>query len=307
MTVQRRSYTSGHFELEIDGHKSTAYLKMVEGGNPKASPIKEVVGTHNQRIKSISTVEVEPFTIDMGISGAKDVLKWIKDSWKKTYTRRNGVITHANFNLDRTYEHEFYEALITETTFPMLDGAGKDTAYMKIKMQPERVVERKVPAGSKVSPVGGIKQKLWTNNAFRFSIDGLQGLEFTNKIEAFTIKQNVKKHFTGEDRYPTIEPVALEFPNIVGTIALEYADDLLKWKDDYIVKGKSEDRAQRTGVLEFLGPDKKKTIFAINLFEVGINSMGVMHSEANQDTIKRVKFDLFVGRMEMDGASVGMD
>ena len=307
MTVQRRSYTSGHFELEIDGHKSTAYLKMVEGGNPKAAAVKEVVGTHNQHIKSISVLEVEPFSIDMGISGAKDVLKWIKDSWKKTYTRRNGVITHANFNLERTYEHEFFDALITETTFPQLDGAGKDTAYMKIKMQPERVNERKIPAGSKVQPVGGVKQKLWTNNAFRFSIDGLQGMEFTNKIEAFTIKQQVKKHFTGEARFPTIEPVSLEFPNIMGTIALEYADDLLKWKRDYLDKGMNEEKAQRTGVLEFLGPDKKKTIFAINLFEVGIHQMQVVHSEANSDTIKRVKFDLFVGRMEMDGAAVGMD
>lgn len=307
MTVQRRSYSSGHFELEIDGHKSTAYLKMVEGGFTIANPLTEVVGTHNQHIKSVSTMDVEPFTLDLGISGAKDIIKWIKDSWNKRYSRRNGVITHANFNLDRTYEHEFFDALITETTFPVLDGAGKETAYLKVKLQPERILDRKIPSGSKVSPVGGVKQKLWTNNAFRLSIDGLQGMEWANKIESFTIKQTVKKFYTGDARFPQLEPTKLEFPNLVGTIALEYADDLLKWKRDYIDKGLSEAKAQKSGVLEFLGPDKKKTIFAVNMFEIGIHKLQVMHSEANQDTIKRVKFDLFVGRMEMDSSAVGMD
>ena len=307
MTVQRRSYTAGHFELEIDGHKSTAYLKMVEGGFVSANPMNEPIGTHNQRIKSISTMDIEPFTLDMGISGSKDVLKWIRDSWNKKYTRRNGVITHANFDLERVYEHEFFEALITEVGFPTLDGAGKNPAYVKLKLQPERVLERKIPPGAKVNPQGGVKQKLWTNNAFRLTIDGLQGMEFTNKIEAFTVKQGVKKFYMGEARFPQLEPTKLEFPNISGTIALEYAGDLLKWKQDYIDKGLTETAAQKSGMLEFLGPDKKKTLFSINLYEVGIAKLQVMHSEANEDTIKRVKFDLFVGRMEMDGSGPGLD
>jgi hypothetical protein len=307
MTVQKKSFTSGHFELEIDGHKSTAYLKSVDGGHVVANAIDEPIGTHNQRIKSISTLEVDPFTLDFGISGAKDILKWIRSSWDKKYTRRNGVITHANFDLQRTYEHEFFDALITETTFPALDGAAKDTAYLKVKIQPERVVERKIPPGAKVSPQGGIKQKLWTANSFRLTIDGLNGFEYTNKIEAFTIKQGVKKSFVGESRFPQIEPTKIEFPHIVGTIGLDYADDLLKWRDDYHRDGGAEVPNQRSGELEFLGPDKKQVIFSINLFEVGIHKVALQQSQANQDSIKRVKYELYVGRMEMDGPAFGMD
>lgn len=307
MTVNRRSYTAGHFELEIDGHKSTAYLKMVEGGFASAASLNEAVGTHNQRIKSVSVMDIEPFTLDLGISGSKDILKWVRDSWDKKYTRRNGVITHANFDLERVYQHEFFEALITEVGFPQLDGAGKNPAYIKVKLQPERVMERKVEPGAKLSPQGGAKQKLWVNNAFRLTIDGVPGLEFTNRIEAFTVKQGIKKFYTGEERFPQVEPTKLEFPPISGTIALEYAGDLIKWKTDYIDKGMTETRAQKTGMLEFLGPDKKKTLFSINLYEVGINKLQVMHSEANEDTIKRVKFELFVGRMEMDGSGAGLD
>ena len=42
MTVQKRSFTSGHFELQIDGHASTAYLKQVDGGWVRASVIDEL-------------------------------------------------------------------------------------------------------------------------------------------------------------------------------------------------------------------------------------------------------------------------
>ena len=307
MTVQKKSYTSGHFELVIDGQKSTAYLKSVDGGHVIANVIDEPIGTHNQRIKSISTLDIEPFTLDFGISGAKDVLKWIRSSWKKTYSRRNGMITHANFDLQRTYEHEFFEAMITETTFPALDGAAKDTAYLKVKIQPERVLERKIPPGAKVSPEGGVKQKLWTANSFRLTIDGFKGFEYTNKIEAFTIKQGVKKNFIGEHRFPQIEPTKLEFPHIVGTLGLDYADDLLAWRDKYHRDGSSEVDNQRTGELEFLGPDKKTVIFSINLFEVGIHKVALQQSQANQDSIKRVKYELYVGYMEMDGPALGMD
>jgi len=307
MTVQKKSYTSGHFELVIDGHKSTAYVKSVDGGHVIANVIDEPIGTHNQRIKSISTLDIEPFTLDFGISGAKDVLKWIRSSWKKNYARRNGMITHANFDLQRTYEHEFFEAIITETTFPALDGAAKDTAYLKVKIQPERVVERKIPPGAKVIPEGGTKQKLWNANSFRLTIDGYKGFEYTNKIEAFTIKQGIKKNFIGEHRFAQIEPTKLEFPHIVGTLGLDYADDLLTWRDKYHRDGSSEIDNQRTGELEFLAPDKKTVIFSINLFEVGIHKIALQQSQANQDSIKRVKYELYVGYMEMDGPALGMD
>jgi hypothetical protein len=41
--------------------------------------------------------------------------------------------------------------------------------------------------------------------------------------------------------------------------------------------------------------------------EVGIHKVALQQSQANQDSIKRVKYELFVGRMELDGAAVGMD
>ena len=301
MTLSKRSYTAGHFELQIDGQASTAYLKSVDGGHVRASVIDEPVGHENIRVKHTSTVEIEPFSIDFGISGAKDVLLWIQSSWRKNFVRRNGQITHANFDLYRTFEHEFFDALISETTFPTLDGASKEAAYMKIKVQPERVVMRKA-SGSQLQANFGSKQKLWLPSCFRLNIDGLDEMKYTNKIESFTIKQGIKKLYTGEDRFPQIEPTKIEFPHITGTISLEYADRLLEWYDQYVIKGQSDAKAQKSGSIEFLSPDRQKTLFQLNLYEIGLHHLQILQSTANVDTIKRVKFELYVGRMDLDGS-----
>ena len=306
-TMQKRSYTAGHFELAIDGHKSTAYLKSIDGGYVRANLVDEPIGPENTRIKHTSTVEIEPFTIDFGLSGANDVLKWIQQSWRKDWSRRNGQITHANFDLYKTFEHEFFDALITETTFPVLDGASKDAAYIKIKLQPERVVSKK-SVGQRISGQMGAKQKLWMCSGFRLNIDGLQEVQYTNKIDSFTIKQGIKQLYTGADRFPQIEPTKIEFPSLSGTIALTYADGLLKWYDQYIVAGQRDPKAQKTGSLEFLSPDRKSVLFRINLYEVGLQNLSIQQSTANADQIKRVKYELYVGRMDIDGAgALGME
>lgn len=308
MPIDKLSHTSGHFELVIDGHVSTAYLKSVDGGFAKAQLVDEPLGPTPMRVKHTSTVEIEPFTIDFGMSGANDVLKWIQDSWNKKFGRRNGSVSHANFDLKKTFEHEFMDALIAETSFPTLDGASKDPGYMKIKIHPEVVTHRSQPPGATARSNMGVKQKLWTASAFRFSVDGVDGLEYANKIEAFTIKQGIKKMHTGPGRFPQLEPTKIEFPNIVGTVSVEYAGKLLEWHRQYVMKGQRDTNAQKTGYLEFLSPQRDRSIFRINMADMGLASLQILPSQANQDAIKRVKFELFVGKMEIDGPQqLGME
>jgi hypothetical protein len=312
MTTQKgsdthRSYTTGHFEMTIDGHPSTAYVKTVDGGYVRASLMDEPIGPENHRIKHTSVVEIEPFTIDFGISASDAVLKWIQASWRKEYSRRNGQITHANFDLYQTYVHEFSDALITETTFPALDGASKDAAYIKLKMLPEHVKTTK-SAGQQIKSNTGAKQKLWMCSGFRLKIDGVQDSEYANKIDSFTIKQGTRKFYTGEERFPQIEPTKIEFPGITGTISLGYADGFIKWYDQYVHKGMADPKAQKNGSLEFLAPDRSDVLFRINLYEVGLHHLAMAPSQANADAIKRMKFELYVGRMDLDGGgSLGME
>lgn len=294
------SSTAGHFQLIIDGHKSTTYLKSVEGGWAKANLIDDPHGANTSRVKHLGTVEIEPMTFEFGLAGATQVLEWVQGSWNRNWGRRNGQITHADFNLKENFEHWFYDALILETTFPALDGAAKEGGYVKCKIQPERVVTRK-SSGPRIVGTDTGKQKMWIPSAFRFTIDQIPGLEYTNKLESFTIKQGIKKMYTGADRFPQIEPTNIQFPNLSGTVSLAYADKLLKWHEDYVFNGKKDFNAQLTGAIEFLSPDRAKTVFRINLFEVGLMNASIQQSVANADQIKRVKFEMFVGNMKLDG------
>jgi hypothetical protein len=298
--LTKDSYTAGHFELVIDSAPTTAFLKSIDGGWAKHSVIDEPIGPNNMRIKHASLLEIDPVQFEFGLSGANSVLKWIQESWNKNPSRRSGQITHGDFNNHAKLEHHFSDALILETTFPALDGASKDAAYIKVKFQPEGVMTKKGD-GKPLRGAHGSKQKMWLCSGFRLNIDGIDEMKYANKIESFTIKQGVKKMQIGSQRLAELIPTKIEFPNLSGTISMAYADKLVKWHDDYVLKGKADPSAQRTGSLEFLSPDKHKTLFRINLKEVGLLSTNVVASTANQDAIKRAKFDLYVGSMELDG------
>jgi hypothetical protein len=294
----------GHFELAIDGHPSTAYLKTIDGGWIKATPLSEPIGPENQQVTHHSTVEIEPFSIEIGMAGSEGILEWIQESWNKNWGRRNGQITHANFDLKSTFEH----ALIMETTFPALKATGKDPAYLKVKILPQTVTTR-IGTGTTVQSNVGSMQKMWMTNAFQFVIDGMDSMVNTNSIDAFTVKQGVQKHYVGKDRFPEIVPTKIERPSITGTIGLNYAKDLFKWHDE--VNGKETAtigaQAERTGHLQFLAPNKIDVLFALNFYHMRLTQVSIAPSTANADGTKQVKFNITIGNIELDKITAGWD
>ena len=279
--VAQRSYSTGHFELQLDGHVTTAYLRSVDGGYPRASVIEETFGTAHHRARHLATADIEPITLELGLSGARDVLHWIRASWRRETDRRSGQISHADFDLRAT-----------------LDGSAKEPAYLKCKLQPERIAVRAAPAGRRVRGDGAGHQKVWTAAAFRLVLDGIAGVERVARIESFTIKQNVKTLRVGEHRVVQLEPTRVEFPALICTLALADAGGVLAWYERSVVA----DRAavcETTGAIELLAPDRTATLLRLDLYEVGIHHLQVAASTANADAIKRVKFELHLGRMDL--------
>ena len=303
----RTAYSAGHFELLIDGHATTSYLKSVDGGWVKSTTADSPMASYATHVKQNTVWDIDPMSLEFGLAGAGEVLEWIQKSWQNDPSRRSGQIAHADFNMNITYVHEFFEALVAETTFPALDGAAKEAAYLKCKLQPERVVVTKATGNQKVAGRVGAKQKAWLPSSFRVNIDGIDEAKYINKVESFTIKQGVKKMYTGSERFPQIIPTSISFPNLVCTIAEGYATKLFEWHHDVAMKGSNEVRGQKTGSIEFLSPDRGDVLFTINLFEMSLNNLSIMQASANADAIKRVKFELFVGRMELDVKGRGLE
>lgn len=303
MTLGNRSYTAGAFELQLDGHTSSAYVKSVDGGMAKAAPITEAIGPYQGRVKHNGPVEIEPMSMEVGLSGAGDIARWIQGSWDRQFSRRNGQVTHANDQYEPTFEHQFTNALITETTFPSLDGSSKEPGYLKVKIQPEKVEAKKSTRGGKIGQPASGKQKMWLCSSFRFALDGIDEMDYVNKLDSFTIKQGVKAIQSGSSRWAEYEPTKIEYPALTGTIALAHADKLLKWHDESVMKGMTDPSQQRSGCIEFLSPDRKTVLFAIDLMFVGITSVSMVPVTANSDQIKRLKFELYVESMKLDPMS----
>jgi hypothetical protein len=304
MSTNRTAYTSGHFLFQLDGDPETSWLKSVDGGSVKGSVLEENVGLDHIQLKHVSTVEIDPLTIEVGMSASAPVFRWIDDSWRHRFSRRNGAIIHANFNLESVIEQEFQDALVSEVSFPTLDGSDKNPAYITIKLQPERV-EIKQSGGRKLQGIDGQKQKLWTPSSFRLEIQGVDCTQ-VSKIESFTVKQKIKPLYVGSNRYPELEPTGVEFPKLSISIAAAYAEDFIKWHQAFVVKGDKDPKHQKPGAIEFLDPATAKTIFTIELKNVGISQLAIEKSEANAESIKRCKIELFVESMELDLGSSGL-
>jgi len=292
--------TAGYYTLEIDqGGISPTYVKSVEGGYPKANVIEEQVGQDLGMVKHMSTAEVEPMSFELGMQSGIDVLRWIQDSWRRNFARRSGAVSHGNFDAQTVLEHNFYDALITETTFPELDAAGKQGAYLKFKIQPERV---QLKQGGREKLMANVppKQKLWIPSAFRFELDGLDTSK-VSKVEAFTVKQSVKPLYTGQDRFPQFEPVSIKFPDLTIHMSKMWSGPIMAWYEDFVMKGHQDPKAEKSGSIVYLAPNLQDEVYRVNLFHVGIKSFTIEKASANEEQMKKVKFELYVGSMDLDG------
>jgi len=302
----RRSYSGGHFELRVDDMPQHAFIKSIEGGWVKMNSVDEQLGSDNVRIKHATTVEVDPITIEMGMSQVDFMLKWINDSWLKKYARHNGSIVTANFNYESEFEHWFYDALIEETAIPTLDAASKDALFMKIKLRPEWI-EFKKGDRHKLKGEHKSKQKLWSASSFRLVIDGVDCTS-VNKIDGFTVKQGIKPMAPGKGRLPRLEPTKIDFPDLSFQVTQMHSGQIFDWYKAVVLDGKKDPIAVRNGAIEFLSLNRKDVLLRIVLKEVGIKQFSRPKMEANQDSIARCKVDLFVGSMELDGdARLGLE
>jgi hypothetical protein len=300
MTTTTRAYSSGHFQFNLDGTPTSAWIKSVDGGGVKAEVVTETVGVDDMSFRHTSTVAIEPINLQVAVSAAKPILQWIKDSWNHKFAQKDGSIVHGDFNLNGKLEQSFLRALITEVGFPALDGSAKEAAYLSVKLHPEFLEVK--PNSEKLQAVDGVKAKMWLPSMFKLHIEGIDCTR-VNKIDAITVKQKVTQLYFGSERHPELEPTGIEFPNITITLAAAFANDFIKWHNDFVVKGAKDPEQEKQGFIEFLDPQGNEAIFTINLNNVGIHNLQIDKSEANAEDIKRIKVELYVDSMDLEFGS----
>jgi len=133
----------------LDGLKC-GFLKSVDGGAPVGDVISESGSTYFTR-KHLGTINYEPFVLQFGLAMAGQLYDWINASWNNKYTRKNGAVVATDVNFNAVSQREFFNALISETTIPRLDGSSKEPGYLTLKVAPCERMELHLAAAKPVT------------------------------------------------------------------------------------------------------------------------------------------------------------
>lgn len=299
MALSSRSYAAGHFLFQFDDDGGApAFVKSVVGGMGKGAILEDQAGSVSTSFKHLGPVEIDQIQLEIGMALSKPLLEWIRESWRRQFSRRNGAIIHADSDLKCRLEQEFTGALIADVKFPTLDGAAKEPAYLGVTLLPESV-EAREGDGRPVLGNHGLHQKLWQPCNFRLDIVGVD-CTYVNKIDSFSVTQKNQPLYCGAQRFPEIEPCGVDPSNIVIYMAAEHAGDFMKWYQRFVMRGDKDTSQERDGYIEYLGPDNSTVLFTVNLNRLGIHRFSIEKSEANSEQIKRAKIELYLESVELE-------
>ncbi len=271
-------------------------LPSAEGGGASAELATFVDAGLVER-KDVVGIHYEPIVLQAGLGFAPEFYNWVSGFFTPDFKMQSGAVVSANFNYKEVARREFTNALITEVSFPTLDGSKKEPAYMEVKIQPEST-QFKMGGGGTVTPPPLGKAKTWLSSNFRFELDGLEdATKKVSKVEGFTVK--LVGLPTGEAAPQFTLEVYPQVPNIVITIPATDLEPFLDWFDAFVIEGNSGPEQEKTGSIICLAPNQKDELLRINLAHVGIVSIGESSAQGAKDSINRFEVELYVEEMKL--------
>ena len=287
------AYVGGKFAVDVD-NAAAGLVLSVEGGHATAPVINEKPGPDKIVHKHIGPVQFEDITIGCGNGMSKGFYEWIKGSLDRKPARLDGAIHYCDQDGNIVSTLEWQKGLISEVGFPASDASAKEQALMTIKIAPESTRRKK--AGGKIDPLkyAPVKQQRWLSSNFRLSIQGCEeACKRVNRIDAFSIKQQILEYPAGGLRDYIKEPTTLEIPNLVVTMAESYADEFYDWHRSFVIEGRSGQDQQKTGLLEYLSQDLGSALFTLNFAGLGIFKLTPEKVEAGSENIRRIKAEMY--------------
>lgn len=305
ITASKRAYVAGKYAIELDNVQA-GWVFSAEGGHATSDVVTEKLGSDNIIKKHIGGVKYEDISVTCGTGMSKGFYNWIKDSFDHKYSRQNGAIITADYDMKEHSRLTFTNALMSEIGLPALDAASKDACKMTIKFSPE-YTRLTTAQGGGPSIAGGkysIKptvQKKWLPANYRLRIDGLEEpCMKVNKIEALTIKQKNVENAVGEMRDYEKEPAHLEVPNLVITFPESHAKPFYDWHESFVIKGNNGDDQERNASLEYLTPNLQEVLFTVTFKHLGIFKLTPDKVESGSENLRRLKAEMYCEEMSFD-------
>jgi hypothetical protein len=285
----------------MDGF-NMGWVRSASGGNAVADVVAEPPDAAGLVDKHLGQVRYEDVEVTAGLDLHAAFYQWIGGSFSGAATRKDGSIVAADFDYKAVAAKDFFQALITEVTFPALDGASKDAGFLTVKLSPGYVRYRKA-SGEKVTGTASKKAKQWLVSNFRVELGNLP-CDRVVAVDSFTCKvQAADSH--GETRDIVRTPGRMEFPNLHLRIAATDAGAWVDWHKSFVIDGNCGPDQELAGSLRFLAPDLKTTLAQIDLVGVGIFRLATddAPTAAAADAVATVVADLYCERMQLSVAT----
>ncbi|GAB4562019.1 MAG: hypothetical protein Tsb0020_09990 [Haliangiales bacterium] len=299
---QSRAYSAAHFVLELDGNNVVGVIRSVDGGGVKSEIMTYQMGENHDLWRQIGKPQYEDIKVEFGMSMSDEFYKWIEDFFSGTVDRRDGAILAGDFHYKERARREFKSAIISEITFPKLEGGDSNPCYMTASIAPETLRFDKGKNKDLSPTIGKMTQKLWTSSNFELKIDGFEdACRRVTKVDSFTIKQQVHDYHAGHMRDPLRVPGLLEFPNVVFYVPEADANKFIEHYTKFGIGGAVQQPARLTGSIvcrDQTGGD----LCTVTLNGVDIASVVPDKSDSSSEEIKQVKVEIAVERMSFDYA-----
>src|ERR1043165_1766608 len=95
--ADQRSHTAGRFSLDIADY-NVGFLKKFSGLAMEADVVANDLGPDNVQKKHVSNIKWTPGKATVGIGMGKGMYDWIKQSFDKSYSMKNGWLVSGGFN-----------------------------------------------------------------------------------------------------------------------------------------------------------------------------------------------------------------
>jgi T4-like virus tail tube protein gp19 len=256
-------------------------LRSADGGEAYAEVILEPGEIFDSKSHSSPTM-YEDIVIQTSANMNNQFYDWIASTWEgKVEHPQNGSIVTFDYDYKPKAMRNFHEGMITETTFPEMDAASKDNAFLSINVAPSST-EVVGPSGQDYTQG---KTRKWLVSNFKLDIPGLDCTKI-NKIDAFTVKSTHG------------ETPKVEFSNLVITMAVSGAESWNKWYRKSVVLGAP---TELSGQLSTYDATMSQKQIHIDLEGLGIVRLGPAKLVAGSEAIARVVAELYVERMHFNG------
>jgi hypothetical protein len=264
----KRSYSGALYLLTLDGN-TMDYLKSVEGGGVKGNVVQEALsGPNHSPKKHTSTVEYEPFAVQLGLGAPAALYEWIDASMHGAAKPRSVTLAECAVDFGLISESTTNGALITEVGFPAIGAQRKEPVFLSLKFISEET-RRKAGSGKCAAPTLASKQKAWIASYFRFELDGIDA-KSVSAIAPFTVKPDYSQDTIGVTRETTLQLAKVIVPNLTLTVGRGGAQDFEAWADDFLVKGNNSDEKEKSGAIVFTDQTMQKELARVTLGHVGV-------------------------------------